>query len=255
MKKTRAKICNFLLLLLLFGPFALAQTIINTENMMIDNQGKLSYAMSFQGDLNFGNIDLIQFSTAQQLSKSVDKHLFRLLLNYDYIKESGTEISSDYTSQIRYNYRINKNSFFAFLQAQNIKSLRMNHRYTSGGGYRHRMIQKEDNFWDLSAGLFFEDELYDNNLSTQNQVYNWRYSLSTFLKHKFSEKLFINLSLYYQINTSNTKDYRLFLEPRIYYTLEKFNIFLDWTHRFHSTPYIDVFRTDNSLNVGIEFNL
>jgi hypothetical protein len=255
MKKTRAKICNFLLLLLLFGPFALAQTIINTENMMIDDQGKLSYAMSFQGDLNFGNIDLIQFSTAQQFSKSVDKHLFRLLLNYDYIKESGTEISSDYTGQIRYNYRINKNSFFAFLQAQNIKSLRMNHRYTSGGGYRHRMIQKEDNFWDLSAGLFFEDELYDNNLSTQNQVYNWRYSLSTFLKHKFSEKLFINLSLYYQINTSNTKDYRLFLEPRIYYTLEKFNIFLDWTHRFHSTPYIDVFRTDNSMNVGIEFNL
>ena len=255
MKKTRAKICNFLLLLLLFGPFALAQTIINTENMMIDDQGKLSYAMSFQGDLNFGNIDLIQFSTAQQLSKSVDKHLFRLLLNYDYIKESGTEISSDYTGQIRYNYRINKNSFFAFLQAQNIKSLRMNHRYTSGGGYRHRMIQKEDNFWDLSTGLFFEDELYDNNLSTQNKVYNWRYSLSTFLKHKFSEKLFINLSLYYQINTSNTKDYRLFLEPRIYYTLEKFNIFLDWTHRFHSTPYIDVFRTDNSLNVGIEFNL
>ena len=255
MKKTRAKICNFLLLLLLFGPFALAQTIINTENMMIDDQGKLSYAMSFQGDLNFGNIDLIQFSTAQQLSKSVDKHLFRLLLNYDYIKESGTEISSDYTGQIRYNYRINKNSFFAFLQTQNIKSLRMNHRYTSGGGYRHRMIQKEDNFWDLSAGLFFEDELYDNNLSTQNQVYNWRYSLSTFLKHKFSEKLFINLSLYYQINTSNTKDYRLFLEPRIYYTLNKFNIFLDWTYRFHSTPYIDIFRTDNSLNVGIEFKL
>ena len=202
MKQPKTKIYNFLLLLLLFGPFALAQTIINTENMMLDDKGKLSYAMSLQGDLNFGNIDLIQFSTAQQLSKSVDKHLFRLLLNYDYIKESGTEISSDYTGQIRYNYRINKNSFFAFLQTQNIKSLRMNHRYTSGGGYRQRMIQKEDNFWDLSAGLFFEDELYDSNLGTQNQVYNWRYSLSTFLKHKFSEKLFINLSLYYQINAS-----------------------------------------------------
>ena len=255
MKKNRAKIYNFFLLLLLFGPFALAQTIINTENMMIDDQGKLSYAMSFQGDLNFGNIDLIQFSTAQQFSKSVNKHLFRLLLNYDYIKESGTEISSDFTGQLRYNYRINKNSFFAFIQAQNIKSLRMNHRYISGGGYRHRMIQKNDNFWDLSAGLFFEDELYDNNLSTQNQVYNWRYSLSTFLRYKFSEKLLINLSLYYQINTSNTEDYRLFLEPRIYYSLDKFNVFLDWTHRFHSTPYIDIFRTDNSFNIGIEFTL
>ena len=75
MKKTKAKIYNFLLLLLLFGPFALAQTIINTENMMIDDQGKLSYAMSFQWDLNFGNIDLIQFSTAQQLTKSIDKSI------------------------------------------------------------------------------------------------------------------------------------------------------------------------------------
>jgi hypothetical protein len=255
MKHSRAKIYNFLLLILLFGPFALAQTIINTENMMIDDQGKLSYTLNFQGDLNFGNIDLIQFSTAQQFSKSVNKHLFRLLLNYDYIKESGTEISSDYTGQLRYNYRINKNSFFAFIQAQNIKSLRMNHRYTSGGGYRHRMIQKEDNFWDLSAGLFFEDELYDNNLSSQNQVYNWRYSLSTFLKYKLSKKLFINLSLYNQINTSNTKDYRIFLEPRIYYTLDKFNLFLDWTHRFHSTPYITIFKTDNSMNIGIEFKI
>ena len=255
MKYTKVKIYNSLLLFFLFSSFASAQTIINTENMMIDDQGKLSYALNFQGDLNFGNIDLIQFSTAQQFSKSVNKHLFRLLLNYDYIKESGTEISSDYTGQLRYNYRINKNSFFGFIQAQNIKSLRMNHRYTSGGGYRQRIIQRNDNFWDLSAGLFFEDELYDNNLSTDSQVYNWRYSLSTFLKHKFSEKLFINLSLYYQINASNTKDYRLFLEPRIYYTLDKFNIFLDWTHRFHSTPYIDVFRTDNSMNVGIEFNL
>ena len=204
------KIYNFFSFFILLGQFTIAQTIINTENMMIDDQGKLSYALNFQGDLNFGNIDLIQFSTAHQLSKSVDKHLFRLLLNYDYIKESGTEISSDFTGQFRYNYRINKNSFFAFLQAQNIKSLRMNHRYTSGGGYRLRMIQKEDNFWDFSAGLFFEDELYDNNLSTQIQVYNWRYSISTFLKYKFSEKLFINLSLYYQINTSNTKGLSLY---------------------------------------------
>ena len=106
------KICiqNIILLfqLILLSTITSAQTIINTENMMIDDQGNFSYAMSFQGDLNFGNIDLIQFSTAQQLSKSVNNHLFRLLLNYDYIKESGTEISSDFTGQLRYNYRINK---------------------------------------------------------------------------------------------------------------------------------------------------
>ena len=241
--------------ILFYGLVLSAQTIINTENMLIDDEDKLSYAMSLQGDLNFGNLDLIQFSTAHQIAKPINKHLFRLLFNYDYIRESGTEISSDITSQLRYNYKINNNSFFAFLQAQNIKTLRLNHRYISGGGYRHRMIQKADNFWDLSVGLFFENELYDRNLITQNQVDNWRYSLSTFLKNEISEKLLINLSLYYQINTSTIKDYRLFLEPRMYYTLDKFNLFLDWTYRFHSTPYIDILRTDNSFNFGVEFNL
>ena len=253
MKHITMKIYNFLLFFILFGQFTIAQTIINTENMMIDDQGKLSYALSFQGDLNFGNIDLIQFSTAHQLSKSVDKHLFRLLLNYDYINESGTEISSDFTGQLRYNYRINKNSFFAFLQAQNIKSLRMNHRYTSGGGYRLRMIQKEDNYWDLSAGLFFEDELYDKTETQQLLVNNWRYSFSAFGKYVLTEDLFINLSLYYQINTSNTKDYRLFVQPRIYYSMKRIDLFIDSTYRFHSTPYIDVLTTDTSLTLGIEF--
>ena len=131
----------------------------------------------------------------------------------------------------------------------------MNHRYISGGGYRHRMLQKGENYWDLSAGVFFEDELYDKDLSTQQQVYNWRYSFSSFLKYKFSKKFFINLALYYQINTSNTKDFRFFLEPRLYYSLKKLDLFVDWTHRFHSTPYIDIFRTDNSIDIGVEFKL
>ena len=240
---------------LFFGLVVSSQTIINTENMLSDLDESVSYSLNFQGDLNFGNIDLIQFSTAHQISKSVNKNLFRLLLNYDYIKESGSEISSDFTGQFRYNYSIGVNSVFGFLQVQNIKSLRMNHRYISGGGYRHRMLQKGDSYWDLSAGVFFEDELYDKNLSTQQQVYNWRYSLSTFMKHKFSEKFFINLALYYQINTSNTTDYRLFLEPRIYYSLDKLDLFIDWTHRYHSTPYIDIYNTDNSVNFGIELKL
>ena len=246
---------SILLLFLFFSLVGTAQTIINTENMMIDNENKFSYAMSLQGDLSFGNLDLIQFSTAQQVSKTIDKHLFRVLLNYDYIKEGGTEISSDFTGQLRYNYRINENSFFVFLQAQNIKSLRMNHRYISGGGYRHRLIKKKENYWDLSAGLFFEDELYDSNLSTQQNINNSRYSLNTFMKYNFSKETFINLSLYCQINTSNNEDYRVFFEPRMYYTLQKFNLFLDWTYRFHSTPYIDIYKTDNSINIGIEFKI
>ena len=67
----------FTLIFLLFNSlFVVSQTIINTENMISDLDDNFSFNMNFEGDLNFGNIDLIQFSTAQQLSKSVNKHLF-----------------------------------------------------------------------------------------------------------------------------------------------------------------------------------
>ena len=129
----------------------------------------------------------------------------------------------------------------------------MNHRYIYGGGYRQRIIQRNNNFWDLSAGIFFEDELYDKTETQQLLVNNWRYSFSAFGKYVLTEDLFINLSLYYQINTSNTKDYRLFVQPRIYYSMKRIDLFIDSTYRFHSTPYIDVLTTDTSLTLGIEF--
>ncbi|WP_296636171.1 DUF481 domain-containing protein [Polaribacter sp.] len=232
-----------------------SQTIINTENMMSDLKDDLSYNLSFQGDFNFGNIELIQFSTAHQFSKKIGKNQFRLLFNYDYINESNEILASDFTGQLRYNYSIGKNSVFAFAQGQNIKSIRMKHRYISGGGYRHHLFSKSDSYFDLSAGIFFEDELYDESENQQLQIYNWRYSLSAFGKYAFTKDFFLNLSVYYQINTSNTKDYRLFLQPRIYYSLKKVDLFIDSTYRFHSTPYIDVLTTDTSFTLGIEYSI
>lgn len=218
------------------------------------NQG-ISYNLNFKGDLNFGNIDLIQFSTSHQFSKLLDRHLLRILFNYDYIKQSGTEISSDYTGQFRYNYRIGKNSIFGFIQAQNVKSLRMNHRYISGGGYRHRLINKQKDYLDFAIGFFFENELYNRNLDTQFQIFNWRYSLSTYWRFYLSKNIYTNSVLYYQINTSNSKDYRLFIQPRLYFSFNRFDVFLDSTYRFHSTPYVDVKRTDSSVELGIEFSI
>lgn len=241
--------------LMILSNFCYSQTIINTENMMTDLDENLSYNLSLQGDFNFGNIDLIEFNTAHQFSKSIDRSLIRFLINYEYIEEGGETLSSDLSAQIRYNYSFKKNSLFAFIQAQNIKSLRMDHRYISGIGYRHNLFTQLKDYWDLSAGLFYENELYDKNLSTETQVNNLRYSFSSFSKYTISEKMFLNLSVYYQINSSNLDDYRLFVQPRLYYKLEKFDLFTDLTNRYHSTPYIDIYKKDTSLEIGIEFSV
>ena len=82
--------------------------------MMSELKDDLSYNMSFQGDFNFGNIKLMQFSTAHQFSKKSGRNLIRLLFNYDYIKESDEIIASDFTGQLRYNYSMGENSVFCF---------------------------------------------------------------------------------------------------------------------------------------------
>ena len=223
--------------------------------MMSGLDENLNYKLSLQGDFNLGNIDLIEFNTAHQFSKSYDRSLIRFIVNYEYIEEGSEVLSSDLSTQIRYNYNLKNNSIFAFIQAQNIKSLRMDHRYISGIGYRHNLITKSQDYWDLSAGIFYENELYDKNLSTEREVNNLRYSFSSFGKYTISEKIFLNLSVYYQINCSNLDDYRLFVQPRLYYQLEKFDLFVDLTNRYHSTPYVDIYKKDTGLEIGIEFSI
>jgi len=97
--------------------------------------------------------------------------------------------------------------------------------------------------------------MYDQNLTTQRQVFNWRYSLSSFCRLSITDQIYTTAVVYYQINSSISKDYRLFIQPRLYLSLSRFDIFLDGTYRFHSTPYIDVKRTDSSLELGIEFTI
>lgn len=48
MRYSRLKIYNFLISLFIFGPFTLAQTIINTEYLMINAEHKFSHNINFK---------------------------------------------------------------------------------------------------------------------------------------------------------------------------------------------------------------
>ena len=68
-------------------------------------------------------------------------------------------------------------------------------------------------------------------------------------------KNFINTSIYYQINFENFEDTRLFIEPRWYYEFDKIAVYITTQIRHHTTPYIDIKKTDSELLIGLEFNL
>ena len=176
-------------------------------------------------------------------------------MDLQYISEEKETISNDWTGQMRLNHFFNDNSIFFFVQGQNVVSLKLNHRYLIGAGCRNRIIKKSYNYIDLSAGGFFENELYNENLIDRVLINNFRYSFSSFSNIQISEKVNLNTSIYYQLNSKNLKDYRLFFEPRLYFELKKISFYLDLKYRFHSTPYVNILNNDTEFLFGVEIDL
>ena len=260
MKNYKALLSKFtkhlsIAIVLLFTCNLQSQTIVNTENLMKSVDSTLSVGFGLNGDFKFGNLELYQFNITSQVGKKFEKNLIRLVFNYEYISENNEVLAADYTAQLRYNYSIGNHSIFSFIQSQKSKALNLDYRHLIGGGYRHNIYKKDENYFDFSLGAFYEDELYLKNTTEQVNVSNYRLSLSSFLKVKLSKKSFINTSIYYQINFDNSKDTRLFIEPRWYYDFDKIAVYVTTQIRHHTTPYIDIKKTDSELLVGLEFNL
>ena len=246
--------CFKTILLLLFIIKSNSQTILNTEKLLSEVDSTFVTAISFEGDFQSGNIDLVDAGLSIMIGKKVDRSIYRLIIGYQHQSEDNEVLSNDISGQLRYNYTINKNSIFSFLQFQNTKSLLMKHRYLIGLGYRQNIFLKNGQYMDLSYGLFHENELYNNDLGDV-KVNNLRHSISLFFKVDLEENIFLNNSLYLKYNTSDLKDYRSYIEPRIYFEFEKFNMYLSSKNRFHSKPYVDIKRSDNEILVGFEIGL
>ena len=235
-----------------------SQTIVNTENLLSAAQDDLTISLGFKGNLSFGNINLIDVSTTQQIAKRSDHGLLRLIGNYAYLNQNRLRTASDFTGQLRYNYFIkDKNSVYTFFQLQNIESLRMNRRLLVGAGYRVNVFKSNSNYLDVAIGGFSENERYDAGQLEELEVKNLRLSSNLFMRVTLAERLFINNVIYYQLNFKSFNDYRIYLEPRLNYSInEKANLFINLTHWYHSSPYIaNVEQYDSRLMFGFEFNL
>lgn len=240
---------------ILFASLAKAQSIVNTENMSNKLDSTFVLTTSFDGNYTTGNIELIQFNSANQLAFKKDKNLVRLFFNYEYISQDKEVISSDYTSQLRYSYSLKNSSIYSFVQGQKAVSLSLNSRYLIGIGYRKNIYKKDKNYLDVAFGPFYENEMYLKNSEDEVHIINYRYSFSSFFNFKITNKLENNTVFYYQLNSEDFKDYRIYLEPKIAYNFEHFKIYTTVRYRFHSTPYIEIKNTDTQILFGFSYDL
>ena len=247
---------QILLLLLISFSFSnsFGQTIINTEALLKEIDSTFAFKLNIEGNVNFGNIEFGQLNNSLSIGKKINNSLLRLSFGYEYISEDKEVLADDWVGQIRLNKFYKKNSAFIFVQGQNVKSLKLIHRYLMGAVYRIRIKEKQTNYFDFSLGLFYEDELYEAENLSQIEKYNYRYSLSSFSNFSITEKILLNTSIYYQINTEDLNDRRLFIEPRLYFDFTSFPIYLNLKYRYHSKPYVEILKSDTELTFGIEID-
>ena len=211
-----------------------SQTILNSESLLNHSADKLTAQLNLSVDWESGNENT--FATFNQILVGAKKgnQLWRLIIGHDYEDDEGEIVANDWSGQLRLNHYVNaKNSIYGFVQSQNIRVLQMNHRYLLGGGYRHSLYANQSQYFDLASGLFYEDEEYP-----KLQTNKLRFNINGFVRIKIFEKLFFNCVTYFQINTKDTSDIRLFVEPKINFELDKFTLSIVGQNRYNSTPYL-----------------
>ena len=248
----------FTLFLSLLGFSLSAQSIVNTELILKDIDSTSAVNINIEGDLKFGNIELVEVNNQLTYGAQFGKNLLRLSVGHEFLEENGEKLANDWVGQARLNHFLGKNSVFTFIQAQNTISLNLKSRYLFGAGYRQNIISSGEgrpNYLDLSAGIFKELEEYTREEQDNLKVDNLRYSISAFSNVAITKKLSLNTTIYYQLNQSNLEDYRIYLEPRLNYSLDKISLYLTNRCRYHSTPYVPVNREDQDYLFGVEISL
>ena len=228
-----------------------SQTILNSESLLGIANDKLTAQINLSADWEFGNENT--FATFNQILVGTKnkKQMWRLIIGHDYEDDEGEIVANDWSGQLRFNHYVNvKNSIYSFVQSQNIRVLQMNHRYLIGGGYRHSLYTNENQYFDLAVGLFYEDEEYPK-LQT-NKI---RFNVNGFVRVKIFEKLFFNFVTYFQINTKDTSDIRLFIEPKVNFEHNNFALSIISQNRYNSMPYLLNKKNDVFTQLLLTINL
>ena len=171
---------------ILISGLGYSQTILNSESLLNHFSDKLTAQLNLSAVWESGNENTFAAFNQILVGTKNEKQMWRLIIGHDFEDDEGEIVANDWSGQLRFNHYVDsKNSIYGFLQSQNIKVLQMNHRYLFGGGYRHSIYANESQYFDLAAGLFYENEEYP-----KLQTNKLRFNVNGFVRVKIFEKLF-----------------------------------------------------------------
>lgn len=235
---------------------AQAQTIVNTETLLLDADEAFQWTTGMAGDFSNGNSNVVDLSLNAGVAWRRGLWTLKGAAAWARLAQDGINIQANAFGQLRIavgDARVAQP--FAFVQTSSNNVLLLNQRNLAGLGVKRRMHDGESLFIETSIGSFWEAETYTDE-SGEPPKELIRNSVILSAGWRISEHLFWRLTTYAQSAYSNFSDSRVFVECSMDVTLAS-NVAFEWNagFRWDGDPHGGLGSWDLGNRVGLRLGL
>lgn len=248
------KACVALLGVLCWALSVQAQTIVNTETLMLEGDSGFIWTAGVSGDVSVGNSDVIDVTADWGLTKDWGATAIKLTGSWNRLAEDGASIQSSAFTHLRLEQGdVDKVQGFGFTQVSSNDVLLMTSRNLYGAGVKHRFLNTERATLAVSWGGFWEVETYNAEVPDARILRN---SLILSGRWQMTESISVRYTTYAQTDFQNFDDTRLFLECSWDAAVAEY-VALEWNLalRWDGDPHAGLEPLDIGSTVGLRFGL
>ena len=272
MRKTATALVTYFIAVFLAATNpVLGQSIVNTEKLLSATTDPLTFSLEAAGNFNTGNLNIVSLEGGAMLGYRKGNSWWRAITGMEFLSEEKEELAAGYFGQLRYNYFLKKRTQgFLFCQLQSNKVLLLKRRQLAGGGIRFGLLTEKDgvgdtvlsatdDYLDISIGGMYEDELLYGDLLPSDEVLLtkiFRVNVSLLSRIVLRENVILANTLYLQLNSCNTGDFRILNDADLLVELgERLMLDINLEYRYDSRPPTTLTPTDLALNLGFMLSL
>lgn len=233
-----------------------AQTIVNTETLLLDAETAFQWTAGVAGDFSHGNSNVVDLSLDVGAAWTKGQWTLKGAGAWARLAEDGNDIQANAFGQLRITAGdVRVVQPFAFVQTSSNNVLLLNQRNLLGAGVKRRVIDGEWFFVETSLGAFWEGETYtDESGEAPKELV--RNSVILSAGWDVSEDLLLRLTTYAQSAYSDFSDSRVFVECSMDVALTS-NVALEWNagFRWDGDPHGGLGSWDLGNTVGLRLGL
>ena len=235
---------------------AQAQTIVNTETLLLDADEVFQWTTGLAGDFSQGNSNVVDLSLDAGAAWTKGPWTLKGAVAWARLAEDGNDIQANAFGQLRVTTGdVRVAQPFAFVQTSSNNVLLLNQRNLAGLGIKHRMYDGKSLFIETSLGAFWEGETYTVE-SGEAPKELLRNSVILSVGWDVSEDLLLRLTTYAQSAYSDFSDSRVFVECSVDVALTS-NVALEWNagFRWDGDPHGGLGQWDLGNTVGLRLGM